>query len=460
MTNSKATNQTASDLDLLALKKVATTGAYWTILNFCLSQVLRFGSNLILTRLLFPDLFGLMSMVNVIILGLGLFSDIGIGTSIIRTKRDDPDFLNSAWTLQVIRGFGIWVVATVIAYPVAQFYNAPDLIWLIPVIAFNSVISGFGSTGLFVSYRQMAVKKLFLMELATQIISLVIMTSWAWISPSIWALVAGTFFYQLVHTIWSHFLVTGQSNRFCWEKTAANEVMYFGKWVFLSTALCFLAGQTDRIILGKIFSLELLGIYAIALTLSDVPRQMVGALCGKIIFPTLSRLVFLPRPEFRYHLLKTRKRILMLLALCLVILASFGDLLILFFYDKRYVQAAWMLPVLVIGVWFSVLSQTMDQALNAIGKLSYAAMGHFLRFLYNLISIPLSYSYYGVPGAIIAVALNDLPYYFAIAFAVFREGLSSICQDIYLTLLFIGLLSGLIYVRCLMGFGLPITGMW
>ena len=460
MTNGKATNQTASDLDLLALKKVATTGAYWTILNYCLSQVLRFGSNLILTRLLFPDLFGLISMVNVIILGLGLFSDIGVGTSIIRTKRDDPDFLNSAWTLQVIRGFGIWVVATVIAYPVAQFYNAPDLIWLIPVIAFNSVISGFGSTGLFVSYRQMAVKKLFLMELATQIISLVIMISWAWISPSIWALVAGIFFSQLVHTVWTHFLVPGQSNRFCWEKTAANELMYFGKWVFLSTALCFLAGQTDRMILGKIFSLELLGIYAIALTLSDVPRQMVGALCGKIIFPTLSRLVFMPRPEFRYHLLKTRKRILMLLALCLVILASFGDLLILFFYDKRYVQAAWMLPVLVTGVWFNVLSQTMDQALNAIGKLSYAAMGHFLRFFYNLISIPLCYSYYGVPGAIIAVALNDLPYYFAIAFGVFREGLSSIRQDIYLTLLLIGLLSGLIYVRCLMGFGLPITGMW
>ena len=351
-------------------------------------------------------------------------------------------------------------MATVIAYPVAQFYNAPDLIWLIPVIAFNSVISGFGSTGLFVSYRQMAVKKLFLMELATQIISLVIMISWAWISPSIWALVAGIFFSQLVHTVWTHFLVPGQSNRFCWEKTAANELMYFGKWVFLSTALCFLAGQTDRMILGKIFSLELLGIYAIALTLSDVPRQMVGALCGKIIFPTLSRLVFMPRPEFRYHLLKTRKRILMLLALCLVILASFGDLLILFFYDKRYVQAAWMLPVLVTGVWFNVLSQTMDQALNAIGKLSYAAMGHFLRFFYNLISIPLCYSYYGVPGAIIAVALNDLPYYFAIAFGVFREGLSSICQDIYLTLLFIGLLSGLIYVRCLMGFGLPISGMW
>ena len=459
MTNGKTTNQTPSDLQLSELKKVATTGAYWTIINYGLSQALRFGSNLILTRLLFPDLFGLMSMVNVIIMGLGLFSDIGVGTSIIRTKRDDPDFLNSAWTLQIIRGIGIGIVATSIAYPVAQFYKTPELAWLIPVIAVNSIISGFSSTGLYVSYRQMAVKKLFFMELATQLVCLVIMISWAWVSPSIWALVAGTFFSQLVHTIWTHFLVPGQHNRFCWDKAATRELIYFGKWVFMSTALCFLAGQADRMILGKIFSLELLGIYAIALTLSDVPRQMVGALSGKIIFPTLSRLVHMPRSEFRDQLLNTRKRFLMLLALALAILASFGDILILFLYDKRYAQAAWMLPLLATGVWFNVLSQTMDQALNAIGKLSYATVGHFLRFLYNLLAISLGFSYFGIPGAIIAIALNDVPYYFAIAFGVIREGLSSIRQDIYLTLFFIGLLCVLIYGRLLLGFGSPIAGM-
>ncbi len=460
MTNGQTTNQTTSDHELSELKKVATTGALWTIVNYGLSQALRFGSNLILTRLLFPDLFGLMSMVNVIIMGLGLFSDIGVGTSIIRTKRDDPDFLNSAWTLQIIRGVGICIVAIVIAYPVAQFYKTPELTWLIPVIAVNSIISGFSSTGLFVSYRQMAVKKLFFMELATQLVCIAIMISWAWVSPSIWALVAGTFFSQLVHTIWTHFLIPGQHNRLCWDKAAIRELIYFGKWVFISTALCFLAGQADRMILGKIFSLELLGIYAIALTLSDVPRQMVGALSGKIVFPTLSRLVNMPRPQFRDQLLHTRKRFLMLLAFGLAILASFGDILILFLYDKRYAQAAWMLPLLATGVWSNVLSQTMDQALNAIGKLSYATVGHFLRFLYNLIAIPLGFSYFGIPGAIIAVALNDVPYYFAIAFGVFREGLSSIRQDIYITIFFAGLLGTLLYGRILLGFGSPIAGMW
>ena len=460
ITNSQSPNQTAGDPDLQALKKVATQGAFWTLANYGLSQALRFGSNLILTRLLFPDLFGLMSLVNVIIMGLGLFSDIGVGTSIIRSKRgNDPDFLNSAWTMQVIRGFVIWIVAVAIAYPASQLYKTPELIWLIPVIALTSVISSFNSTGLFSSYRNMAVKKLVVMELTTQLIALSIMITWAWVYPSIWALIAGTLVSTLVHMIWSHFLIPGQRSRFRWDKTAAQELISFGKWIFISTALTFLAGQADRMILGKIFSLEMLGVYTIALTLSDVPRQMVSGLSGKIIFPTLSRLAHMPRPEFRKQLLSTRKRFLIFLALGLAIMVSFGDLLILSLYDKRYDQAAWMLPLLAIGVWPNMLSQTIDQALYAIGKPSYATMGNFFRFLYNIIGIPLGFVYFGIPGAIIVVALNDVPFYLVISFGVSREGLSSIRQDVNATLIFVGLLGILVYGRWLLGLGLPIAGM-
>ena len=458
--NSQSPNQEAGNPDLQALKKVATQGAFWTLANYGLSQALRFGSNLILTRLLFPDLFGLMSLVNVILMGLGLFSDIGVGTSIVRSKRgNDPDFLNSAWTMQVIRGVVIWIVAVAVAYPAAQLYKTPELIWLIPVIALTSVIGGFNSTGLFTSYRNMAVKKLVAMEMVTQLITLSIMITWAWVHPSIWALIAGTLVSTVIHMIWSHFLIPGQRSRFRWDKTATQELISFGKWIFLSTALTFLAGQADRMILGKIFSLEMLGVYTIALTLSDVPRQMVSGLSGKIIFPTLSRLADMPRPEFRKQLLNTRKRFLIFLALGLAIMVSFGDLLILSLYDKRYDQAAWMLPLLAIGVWPNMLSQTIDQALYAIGKPSYATMGNFFRFLYNIIGIPLGFIHFGIPGAIVVVALNDVPFYLVITFGVSREGLSSIRQDVNATLIFIGLLGILVYGRWLLGFGLPIAGM-
>lgn len=72
----------------------------WIVLGYGGSQAIRLASNLILTRLLFPEAFGLMALIQVVIVGLTLFSDVGIAPSIAQSKRgDDRDFLDTAWTI-------------------------------------------------------------------------------------------------------------------------------------------------------------------------------------------------------------------------------------------------------------------------------------------------------------------------------------------------------------------------
>ncbi len=84
----------------------------WSLLGFGTFQVLRFGFNLVLTRLLLPEVFGLMALVDLFIIGLHMFSDVGLGLSIVRSQRgDDPHYLNGAWSLQVVRGFCLWLGA-------------------------------------------------------------------------------------------------------------------------------------------------------------------------------------------------------------------------------------------------------------------------------------------------------------------------------------------------------------
>ncbi|TAF68433.1 MAG: polysaccharide biosynthesis protein, partial [Oscillatoriales cyanobacterium] len=124
-------------------KKLAIKGAIWTIISYGGSQILRFGSNLILTRLLLPELFGLVGLAYVFIVGVHLFSDIGLGPSIIQNKRgDDPEFINTAWTMQIIRSFFVWLCVMLVTWPVATFYQEPRLLWLIPVIGINTLIGG------------------------------------------------------------------------------------------------------------------------------------------------------------------------------------------------------------------------------------------------------------------------------------------------------------------------------
>jgi O-antigen/teichoic acid export membrane protein len=393
-----------------------------------------------------------MALVNVFIMGLHLFSDVGIGISIIQNKRgDEPDFLNTAWTLQVIRGIGVWCICLLLAYPVSNLYGEPQLQWVIPLVGINSVMDGFCSTALVTLGRHMAVKKLTILELTAQFIQITVMCIWAWLSPSLWALVAGSFTYSLVKLIWSHRLIAGQTNRFQWEKTAVREIFNFGRWVFLSTSLMFLAEQADRLLLGKLFSLELLGVYGIALTLSDLPRQVAIALSMRVLLPATSKLADLPRSEMRARILPHRQRLLLILTLGMVCLIGAGDLLILFLYDDRYAAAAWMLPLLALGIWPRLLCCSIDSTLTALGKVQYQTVGNFFRLLSTVAGIWIGFTLLGPLGAVIAVALNDVLYYATVNLGLCREGLNCLWQDLQATLL---LLVGLMVfweVRALLG---------
>ncbi|CAN0588351.1 unnamed protein product, partial [Laminaria digitata] len=105
-------------------------------------QLIRLASNLILTHLLFPEAFGVMALVNTIIVGLELISDLGIVPSLIQNVREDDDFLNTAWTLAIARGAILFLGGCAIAYPMAEFYDEPQLNALVPVASLTPLIYG------------------------------------------------------------------------------------------------------------------------------------------------------------------------------------------------------------------------------------------------------------------------------------------------------------------------------
>ncbi|MGL5834658.1 MAG: oligosaccharide flippase family protein [Waterburya sp.] len=439
------------------IRKQAINGTVWTITGYGISQSLRLGSNLILTRLLVPELFGLMALVNVFLTGLALFSDIGIRPSIIQNKRgNEPVFLNTAWTIQIVRSFGVWLGCIAIAFPVAQFYEEPRLTWLLPVVGFNAIVMGFTSTSLATLSRHMEVAKLTMFEIVTQIISLAVMVIWSWFNPTIWALVAGNLVSAISKMILSHRLNSGQPNRFTWNKEVIREINTFGKWIMISTAMTFLASQSDRLLLGKLMTLEMLGVYAIAFTVSEIPRQIVMKVGASIIFPLVSRRADLPRQKLRLKIQKQRWRLLVLLALIVGAIVGFGDLLISKLYDERYLAATWMLPILGLGIWPTVLSETLGRCLNSLGKPQYAAWGSFYRFLFIVIGLPLGFNQLGIFGAVIVVALNDLPTYLTVTYGLWREKLLCLRQDLQATAVFLGMIIMMFIIRSLLGIDLPI----
>jgi O-antigen/teichoic acid export membrane protein len=444
-------------LSMLSLKKLALQGTLWTVLGYGASQGIRFVSNLILTRLLFPDLFGLMALAYTFLTGLHLFSDVGIRPSIVQNARgDDPVFLNTAWTIQVIRGFGLWICCLLIAWPVATFYHNSTLVWLIPVLGLTAILEGFCSTQLATLSRNLEIGKLTQFELGIQLIAAALMLIWAYFSRSIWPLVGSGLFAAILKLVWSHRLGQSYTNRFAWDAKVLKELFQFGRWIFLSTAMTFLASQADRLILGRLFPIDLLGIYIIAFTLSDLPQQVIQAVGSNVVFPVLSQQSHLPRATLRQQLLEKRNLFLLASAVGLTGLICFGDLLIQGLYDQRYRQAAWMLPILALGNWPRMLPTTTAPALIAVGKPLYAAVGNLLKFIYMVVVLPLGFYKMGALGAIIAIAFNDVPFYLATSYGLWREGFSGLKQDFQTTCFLLLCVAVVLGVRYQMGLGFPI----
>ena len=450
-----------------SLKQLAIRGAFWTIAGYGSRQILRLVSNLILTRLLVPEFFGLMALVNTVKIGIELFSDYGITQSIVNNKRgDDPLFLDTAWSLKVIRGFQIWGLSLLLTYPVAQFYSAQDpkgeLMILLPLIGFTAVLDGLGSTTLLSWERNIEIRKLMTYELILTAVTLIGLILLCWWQPTVWSLALGNVVGSAMHMISSHFVNPSQRNRFRMDREILHEIQNFGKWIAIASSIMFVADQADRFILAKLLSFEKLGIYTIAYTLASIPRDVIRELSGKVIFPAISKQLDLPRSQLREKIVKQRWLLLFGLAVMLAGLTTCGDWIIMLLYQGRnkhwdqYQQATWIMPILCSGIWFSVLFYTTSPALMAISKPMYSAQSNFVRFAMIGIGMPLAFTAFGELGAIVIIAMSDLPLYAVNLYGLNQEKLSCTMQDAYCTVFFAALLSFFLLTRYTLGFGVPI----
>jgi O-antigen/teichoic acid export membrane protein len=419
-----------------SLRTKYARGSLWALIGYGGQQVLRVVGQFLLWRLLFNEAFGLMSIVNVFIVGLAMFSDVGIGPSIIQNARgEDPDYLNTAWTIQVLRGFALFAVSAVAAVPVAHFYNEPLLASLIPVVSAGSLITGgFQSTKFFSVTRQMALGRLTAIELASQSIGLVVMVAYAFAFRSIWALAIGSIVTNVVRLVLGHVALPGIKNRFRWDRSSIHSLVHFGRWIFMSTLVTFLVSQSDRLIFGKLVSMSMLGVYSVATTWATFPTQVLGHLVQSVMFPLFSQ-VHNDKSDLPAHYREARAPCLFAagwLAACLI---SSGPTIVRFVYDQRAAEAGWIIQILSAGTWFLALEMTNGQALLALGKPKWIAAGSAAKLVGMAVLITVGQWTLGFPGAVIGFAVSEVFRYALSLVGAHMSRLKGYRQDFLLTVL-------------------------
>jgi len=401
------------------LKQRTVKAGSWVLVGYAFSQIIRFGGNLFLTRLLIPEMFGVMAIVNMLMLGLIMFSDVGLLQNIVQSKRGEaPDYLNTAWTIQIIRGFVLFAISLIISaslYFLGQHgyisantaYGNEQLPFIIATMSVVTVIAGFNSIHLLLLNRKLMMGKLVTIEVLSQVIGLGIMIYLAWKNQDIWSLVIGTIVSATIKFILSHTMNLGERCRLVWDKAAAHDIIHFGKWIFLTSILGFMTSQGDRIMLGGLVSAEKLGVYTVAFFLATAVRDLLFKLIGSVFFPLLSEVSRDSSTRLKNIYYKIRFKVDMLAMFSAGFLYSTGSDIINFLYDDRYKDAGWILQILSL-VLISVGYLMAGQCFVAIGKPKLDAIQIVVQLVSLYVLMPIGYFFYGMNGAIWGVALSSL----------------------------------------------------
>jgi O-antigen/teichoic acid export membrane protein len=383
----------------------------WTVFTYGFTQVTRLATSLIVTRLLAPEVFGIMAIALVVNSGLALLSDLGILQCIVRSPRGrEQRFLDTLWVTQILRGVAICAASLALAaalaslqgagaLPAGSVYGNALLPYVIAAVGLSGVLTGLESTKVAVARRELLLGRLSQLEIVCNLLSVAVVVGWALIDPSIRALVGGWLVGAALRTVLTHLMLPGPRNRFVWDPAAFQELLAFGKWVLVSSALAFFALNGDRLILGGLITAHELGLYSIAYLVLGAAKQGLSLLAASVAYPALSEVVRTQPARFASAYYQARLPI----DACSLGLAGFlfaaGEALIGVLYDSRYAGAGPMLAVLSLMLIASRYD-VAEQAFLALGKPRLLAIINVYRLVALYVLVAAGYALGGLEGAL------------------------------------------------------------
>lgn len=245
-----------------------------------------FVSTLILARLLMPEDFGLLAMAAIVIGLAEAIFDVGVNVFLIQAKDPEKAHFDSAWTIKIIQGLTIFVVAVVFSSSIAGYFNDERVVAIVIWLSFGSLISAFENIGVVCFQRDMRFQIEFRFLFIKRITGFVVTTALAFIIGSYVALIVGTLVTRLVGVILSY-LMHPMRPRLSLEKS--RELLAVSVWLMAKNIISYIDGNFHKIVLGGRADSTIVGGYTMACELADLPGSEVLAPINRVLFPLLSR---------------------------------------------------------------------------------------------------------------------------------------------------------------------------
>jgi O-antigen/teichoic acid export membrane protein len=391
----------------LNLKDEAISGVKWTTVSSVIVAVLQLVQLAILARFLEPSAFGLMAIVMVVIGFSQAFLDMGISNAIIYHQKITKDQLSTLYWVNILAGFILFVIISIVAPYIADFYEEVELSKLVRLVGLTFLIQPFGQQFMILWQKEMRFSEIAKIDIVNKSIALVVAVYFAYYGYGVYALVYGTLAGMVSQTI--QFMYKGLQEYkpdFVFKIREIKEFLSFGAFQMGEKTINYFNRELDTLLIGKLLGSEALGIYTISKQLIMKPAEIINPIITKVAFPLMAKIQD-DTLRLKNIYLKIIRYISSVNFPIYMLIFIFANDIVLILFGEAWLEAVDIVQVLSIFGALRSIGNPVGALLLAKGKVNWGFYWNLGLFIYIPLGIYIS-SYWGLVGISFGLVLMML----------------------------------------------------
>lgn len=269
------------------LKDKTVKGVIWSAVDRFSAQGIQFVFSILIARLLMPEDYGVIAMIGIFLAVSNTFIDSGFGTALVRKiDRTETDF-STVFYFNNLVAILFYLTLFFAAPAIARFYDTPLLVPVTRVVALTlpiGALSGIHSAKLSIAIDFKSRAKI---SIVSAILTGSVGLWMAYAGYGVWSLVVQTICASTIRTVMLWIIVKWFPKLiFSWA--SFKDLFTFGSKLLASGLLDTVYNNIYTLVIGRIFSPSVLGVYGKARSLADFPSSNITSVLQSVSFPVLS----------------------------------------------------------------------------------------------------------------------------------------------------------------------------
>jgi len=388
-----------------SLKHKAAKGFFWSLLEKTSILGGQFIIGIVLARQLSPNDFGIVAMLSFFIAISYVLIDGGLGRSLIQKHNCTEADFSTVFVFNSVVSVVIYIVIFICAPCIAEFYNTPELISVVRVLAFSLVLQAMAivqnaKLTILVDFKQIAQINIYSV-LGGGTIAIIA----TWYGLGVWALVIQTIIRSLIYLL-LHWLIGSWKISFRFYLSSFTNLFRFGSNLLFASFISEISGNIYNLIIGKYYLTSELGEFNRSKSFTNLASNSTSQAIQQVSFPLFSSIQN-DKPRIEEALKKVIKMSAFFSFPILTLLSILAEPVVRILLTEKWLLVVPLLKWMAFSRIFYSINATNLNILNAIGRSDLFLKVDIFKFTYiviiMIITIPM-----GVKAMVIGQVINGL----------------------------------------------------